>query len=218
MNTILMGTPKIINSLEMTQKKIVTAPGELSIEIYNDKKIGKNNNVIIFNADQNLVKTRVGLKWIYNKFPNINDIINIAEIVPINEMILKNHILIPKRILSLSDSPIEWNLEIKIPSILIHQSSQDALRNTIYENNLDFIYGDVLSINQLHNNARIMNELKNYNICDGLNNLAYIVNEFAEINKISIFNFFIGSPSKYILNKKLNINLIIKCLLNKIYQ
>lgn len=218
MNTILIGTPKIINSLGIKEKKIVHAPGELSIEIYNDKKIGKNNNVIIFNADQNLVKTRVGLKWIYNKFPNINDIINIAEIVPINEMILKNHILIPKRILSLCDSPIEWNLEIKIPSILIHQSSQDALRNTIYENNLDFIYGDVLSINQLHNNARIMNELKNYNICDGLNNLAYIVNEFAEINKISIFNFFIGSPSKYILNKKLNINLIIKCLLNKIYQ
>ena len=89
MNTILIGTPKIINSFGIKEKKIVNAPWELSIEIYNDKKIGKNNNVIIFNADQNLVKTRVGLKWIYNKFPNINDIINIAEIVPINEMILK---------------------------------------------------------------------------------------------------------------------------------
>ena len=68
---------------------------------------------------------------------------------------------------------------------------QESLRNTIYKNKLEFIKGDEVSIKQLHNNARIMNKLNNYNICDGLNNLAYIVNEFAEIKKSSIFNFFI---------------------------
>ncbi len=218
MNTILISSTEIIDSLEIKYKKLVPAPGELKIEIYPKEKRGKKNNIIIIHANHDLVKTKVGLRWINSKFPKINEIINIGKVIPVNQMILKNHILIPNQILSLYDSPIEWNRGIKIPSIIINQLNQNILREAIYENNLDFIYGDVLSINPIHENERILKELKSSKICDGVNNLVYTVNEFAEINKIPIFNILIGSPDKYILNKKLNINLIIDHILNQLYK
>jgi hypothetical protein len=213
MNELLIGNKKLINSLGIKTKKNIYAPGNLIFESFYNNVL--NNYGTIFQLKNDLVHTKVGLKWALNKFPKLNKIIYIGEVVPVNTLILKNHIIIANKILSLDDAPIEWNLDTKISSLVTNSENKQIIRNSINKNNLDFMYGDILSINPLHQNPRTLQELKSSNICDAIDNLSFIINEFAKINQLSIFNIFIGTPESYILNKKLDVKLITDHIFSK---
>ena len=213
MNELLIGNKKLINSLGIKTKKNIYAPGNLIFESFYNNVL--NNYGTIFQLKNDLVHTKVGLKWALNKFPKLNKIIYIGEVVPVNTLILKNHIIIANKILSLDDAPIEWNLDTKISYLVTNSENKQIIRNSINKNNLDFMYGDILSINPLHQNPRTLQELKSSNICDAIDNLSFIINEFAKINQLSIFNIFIGTPESYILNKKLDVKLITDHIFSK---
>ena len=132
----------------------------------------------------------VGLKWIMKNF-KITSIIFFDYVQPINDNLLGNHIFIPKKISSINDPPLEWSNSPLINKIETDYKINKKIRRVVYETNYDFLYGNILSIEEKFISDTIINELRDLNYFDALNNLIFSVNKFANINKIDIYNICI---------------------------
>jgi len=110
---------------------------------------------------------------------------------PVNNNLLGNHIIIPKKIYSINDPPLEWSNSPLINNIQINSAINNKIRKVIYETNYDFLYGNILSIDEKFINDTTINELRNLNYFDAHNNLIFSINKFAIKNEIDIYNICI---------------------------
>ncbi|MFL2677470.1 MAG: hypothetical protein ACJ0HA_03295, partial [Dehalococcoidia bacterium] len=69
------------------------------------------------------------------------------------------------------------------------------LRKVIHETNYDFLYGNILSIDEKFINTNTVDELRDLGYFDALNNLIFSINKFAIKNEIDIYNICIGKTN-----------------------
>ena len=159
------------------------------------------DDVIIFNCNDSKIELMVGLKWIKSNY-DINLIIFFDYVDSINNNILENHLIIPNYISCLDDLPLEWGNNPYFDALKVKDSLNKKIRKVIYKTNLDFFYGNILSIDSNIINETLINELNNLGKFDAHNNLIFTCNKFAVDNEIDIYNICVGRP----LSKK-NFNL-----------
>tara|TARA_B100000579_G_scaffold182335_1_gene148559 strand:+ start:694 stop:1320 length:627 start_codon:yes stop_codon:yes gene_type:complete len=163
--------------------------GQVDLIIGNS--ISLKDEVIYFKSSGSKVELRVGLKWICKNY-EITSIIFFDYVSPINNNLLENHFIIPKKITSIDDPPLEWSNNPLIDSLEANITTNSKIRKVIFETNFDFLYGNILSIDEQFINENIINELKNLGQFDAINNLAFSLNKFANENNIDIYNICIG--------------------------
>tara|TARA_S200000501_G_scaffold279453_1_gene263486 strand:+ start:523 stop:1149 length:627 start_codon:yes stop_codon:yes gene_type:complete len=184
--------------IKLKNIKKLKAVGEL--DLISGNSILLKDEVLFFKSKGSKVELRVLLKWLKKNF-NITSIIFFDFVKPINNNLLGNHIIIPKKLFSIEDPPLEWSNNPLINNIEIDSKISKKIRKVIYSTNYDFLYGDILSIDKKSFNATVINELRGLNSFDGLNYLIYTANKFAKENNIDIYNICIGS-SKNMANLK----------------
>ena len=183
------------NSIDLKQQinlkntKKIKSIGELDLTISNS--ISLKDEVLNFKTKESKLELLVGLNWIVNNY-DISSIIFFDYIYPINDNLLGNHIVIPNTLFSIDDPVLEWGSNPLIKKIEINASQNKKIRNIIHHTNFDFIYGDLLSIDDKFISASSIQELKDLNKFEGLNNLIFTANKFANQNKIDIYNITIG--------------------------
>ena len=153
-----------------------------------------NDDVIIFKSNGSKIEMMVALKWLKLNF-DVNSIIFFDYVDAINKNVLENHLIIPKKISSLNDLPLEWGNNPYIENIMVKNLLNKKIRNVIFNNNLDFFYGNILSIDSNIVNKTIITELNNLHKFDAYNNLIFICNKFVNDNNIDIYNICPGRPS-----------------------
>jgi len=156
--------------------------------------VGLKDDVIIFKSNGSKIEMMVALKWAKLNF-DVNSIIFFDYVDAINRDVLENHLIIPREVLSLNDLPLEWGNNPYIEKIMVKNSQNKKIRNVIFNNNLDFIYGNILSMDSHLVNKTVITELNNLNKFDAYNNLIFICNKFANDNNIDIYNICPGRPS-----------------------
>ena len=156
--------------------------------------VGLKDDVIIFKSNGSKIEMMVALKWAKLNF-DVNSIIFFDYVDAINRNVLENHLIIPREVSSLNDLPLEWGNNPYIEKIMVKNSQNKKIRNVIFNNNLDFIYGNILSMDSHLVNKTIITELNNLNKFDAYNNLIFICNKFANDNNIDIYNICPGRPS-----------------------
>ncbi len=152
------------------------------------------DDVIIFKSNGSKIEMMVALKWAKLNF-DLNSIIFFDYVDAINKEVLENHLIIPREVSSLNDLPLEWGNNPYIEKIMVKNSLNKKIRNVIFNNNLDFFYGNILSMDSNIINKTIINELSNLNKFDAYNNLIFICNKFANEKNIDIYNICPGRPS-----------------------
>ena len=172
--------------------------GELDLIIGNS--IILKDEIIHFKIKESKIELLVGLNWIKNNY-DISLIIFFDYVTPINNDLLGNHIIIPKKIFSIDDPPLEWNSNPLVKKIEINIKKNNTIRKAIHETNYDFYYGDILSIDKKFINTSSIKELSDLNYFDGINYFIFNSNKFANENKIDIYNICIAK-TKYMLKLK----------------
>ncbi|MFL2642671.1 MAG: hypothetical protein ACJ0GV_04025 [Dehalococcoidia bacterium] len=185
-------------SLKNTKK--IKSVGELDLTISNS--VSLKDEVISFKSKGSKTELLVGLKWVKNNF-DISSIIFFDYIEPINMNLLVNHIIIPLRLFSIDDPPLEWSNNPLINKIEINTLINKKIRKIIYDTNFDFFYGDILSIDKKFINTQVVDELRDLNNFDGLNHLIFTSNKFANENNIEIYNLCICKTNPMV-NLKFN--------------
>ena len=175
--------------INLKNTKKIKSIGELDLTI--SSSISLNDEVLNFKTKESKLELLVGLNWIVNNY-DISSIIFFDYIYPINNNLLGNHIVIPNTLFSIDDPVLEWGSNPLINKIEINASQNKKIRNIVHHTNFDFIYGDLLSIDDKFVSSSSIQELKNLNKFEGLNNLIFTANKFANQNKIDIYNITIG--------------------------
>ena len=183
------------NQINLKNNKRIKSIGELDLTISNS--ISLRDEVLNFKTKESKLELLVGLNWIVNNY-DISSIIFFDYIHPINNNLLGNHIVIPNTLFSIDDPVLEWGSNPLINKIEISASKNKKIRNIIHNTNFDFIYGDLLSIDDKFINASSIQELKDLNKFEGLNNLIFTANKFAIQNKIDIYNITIGKTKSMV--------------------
>ena len=189
------------NSIDLKQQinlkntKNIKSIGELDLAISNS--ISLKDEVLNFKTKESKLELLVGLDWIVNNY-DISSIIFFDYIYPINDNLLGNHIVIPNTLFSIDDPVLEWGSNPLINKIEINASQNKKIRNIMHHTNFDFIYGDLLSIDDKFISTSSIQELKDLNKFEGLNNLIFTANKFANQNKIDIYNITIGKTKSMV--------------------
>ena len=176
----------------------VQSIGEIDLTISNS--ISLKDEVLNFKVKDSKLELFVGLDWIKSNY-NISSIIFFDYIHPINNNLLGNHVVIPKIIFCIDDPPLEWGNNPLISKIEINTPQSKKIRNIVHQDNYDFTYGNILSVDNKFITASSIKELSDSNLFDGLNNLIFTANKFANENKIEIYNKTIVK-TKYMTNLK----------------
>ncbi len=176
------------NHIKLKNIQKIKSVGEL--DLFKANSLTLKDEVISFKAKSSEIFLMTGLKWIKKKF-KISSIIFIDYVNPVNNNLLGNHIIIPKKIYSINDPPLEWSNSPLINNIQINSAINNKIRKVIYETNYDFLYGNILSIDEKFINDTTINELRNLNYFDAHNNLIFSINKFAIKNEIDIYNICI---------------------------
>ena len=166
--------------------------GEL--DLFKANSLSLKDEVISFKANSSEIYLITGLKWIKKKF-KISSIIFLDYVYPVNNNLLGNHIIIPKKIYSINDPPLEWSNSPLINKIQTKSTINKKLRKVIHETNYDFLYGNILSIDEKFINTNTIDELRDLGYFDALNNLIFSINKFAIKNEIDIYNICIGKTN-----------------------
>jgi hypothetical protein len=192
---IIVTTNKINlkNHIKLKNIEKIKSVGEL--DLFKANSLSLKDEVISFKANDSEIYLMTGLKWIKKKF-KISSIIFFDYVYPINDNLLGNHIIIPKKIYSIHDPPLEWSSNPLINKIQINSNINKKIRKTIYETNYDFLYGNILSIDKKFIYDTTINELKDLGYFDAINNLIFSINKFANENEIDIYNICIGKTNK----------------------
>ena len=169
--------------------------GELDLIMGNS--IILKDELIHFKIKESKIELLVGLNWIKNNY-DISLIIFFDYVTPINNDLLGNHIIIPKKIFSIDDPPLEWNSNPLVKKIEINIKKNNTIRKAIHETNYDFYYGDILSIDKKFINPSSIKELRDLNYFDGINYFIFSSNKFANENKIDIYNICIGKTNSMV--------------------
>jgi len=151
------------------------------------------DEVIIFKCNDSKIELMVGLKWIKSNY-DINSIIFFDYVDSINKNVLENHLIIPLNILCLDDLPIEWGDNPYLDEVKVKNSLNNKIRKVIHKTNIDFFYGNILSIDSKIINQTLINELSSLGKFDAHNNLIFTCNKFADDNEIDIYNICVGRP------------------------
>ena len=183
------------NQINLKNNKRIKSIGELDLTISNS--ISLRDEVLNFKTKESKLELLVGLNWIVNNY-DISSIIFFDYIHPINNNLLGNHIVIPNTLFSIDDPVLEWGSNPLINKIEISASKNKKIRNIIHNTNFDFIYGDLLSIDDKFISTSSIQELKDLNKFEGLNNLIFTANKFANQNKIDIYNITIGKTKSMV--------------------
>ena len=133
------------------------------------------DDVIIYKCNGSKIEMMVALKWIKLNF-DINSIIFFDYVDAINKDVLENHLIIPKEISCLDDLPLEWGNNPYIENIISKNSPNKKIRTVVYNANLDFFYGNIISIDSNIVNKTLINELNNLDKFDAYNNLIFTCN------------------------------------------
>ena len=176
------------NHIKLKNIEKIKSVGEL--DLFKANSLSLKDEVISFKANSSEIYLMTGLKWIKKKF-KISSIIFLDYVNPVNNNLLGNHIIIPKKIYSINDPPLEWSNSPLINNIQINSAINNKIRKVIYETNYDFLYGNILSIDEKFINDTTINELRNLNYFDAHNNLIFSINKFAIKNEIDIYNICI---------------------------
>ena len=163
--------------------------GQMDLMIGNS--ISLKDEIIYFKSSGSKVELIVALKWI-SKIHEITSIIFFDYVKPINNNLLGNHFIIPKKITSIEDPPLEWSSDPLIDSLETNLSINLKIRKVISETNFDFLYGNILSMDKQFINENIINELNKLDQFDATNSLIFNTNKFANENNIDIYNICIG--------------------------
>tara|TARA_Y100000996_G_scaffold380173_1_gene333888 strand:- start:91 stop:717 length:627 start_codon:yes stop_codon:yes gene_type:complete len=192
---IIVTTNKINlkNHIKLKNIEKIKSVGEL--DLFKANSLSLKDEVILFKSNNSEIYLMTGLKWIKKKF-KISSIIFLDYVYPVNDNLLGNHIIIPKKIYSINDPPLEWSNNPLINKIQINSSINKKLRKVIYETNYDFLYGNILSIDEKFINDTTIHELRDLSYFDALNNLVFSINKFAIKNEIDIYNICIGKTNK----------------------
>ena len=181
------------NHIKLKNIEKIKSVGEL--DLFKANSLSLKDEVILFKSNNSEIYLMTGLKWIKKKF-KISSIIFLDYVYPVNDNLLGNHIIIPKKIYSINDPPLEWSNNPLINKIQINSSINKKLRKVIYETNYDFLYGNILSIDEKFINDTTIHELRDLSYFDALNNLVFSINKFAIKNEIDIYNICIGKTNK----------------------
>ena len=177
------------NHIKLKNIEKIKSVGEL--DLFKANSLSLKDEVISFKANSSEIYLITGLKWIKKKF-KISSIIFLDYVYPVNNNLLGNHIIIPKKIYSINDPPLEWSNSPLINNIQINSAINNKIRKVIYETNYDFLYGNILSIDEKFINTNTVDELRDLGYFDALNNLIFSINKFAIKNEIDIYNICIG--------------------------
>ena len=181
------------NHIKLKNIEKIKSVGEL--DLFKANSLSLKDEVILFKSNNSEIYLMTGLKWIKKKF-KISSIIFLDYVYPVNDNLLGNHIIIPKKIYSINDPPLEWSNNPLINKIQINSSINKKLRKVIYETNYDFLYGNILSIDEKFINTNTIDELRDLSYFDAINNLIFSINKFAIKNEIDIYNICIGKTNK----------------------
>ena len=192
---------RIEDSLELSGLKSADSPGEMEIYIANSRVL--RDEVLLFKCNESKVQCRVGIKWSLDNFKEIRSSVFIGLIDPINSSILKNHILIANKLSNIDQPELEWSKEISADSIKINSKQQKIIRYATHKSNLDFLYGEIVSLNKNDYSNHIVQELKSSSKFDAINNLCFTVNEILISKKIYTYNILVGNPKEYTHSKKI---------------
>ena len=177
------------NHIKLKNIEKIKSIGEL--DLFKANSLSLKDEVISFKANSSEIYLITGLKWIKKKF-KISSIIFLDYVYPVNNNLLGNHIIIPKKIYSINDPPLEWSNSPLINKIQTKSTINKKLRKVIHETNYDFLYGNILSIDEKFINTNTIDELRDLGYFDALNNLIFSINKFAIKNEIDIYNICIG--------------------------
>ena len=165
--------------------------GEMNFSV--GTSVPLKDEIIIFKCNDSKIEVMVGLKWVISNF-DINSIIFFDYVNSINNNVLENHLIIPKDVSCLNDLPLEWGNNPYLDKVKVKDSHNKKIRKVIYKTNLDFFYGNILSVDSNIINETLLNELNNLGKFDAHNNLIFTCNKFAYDNEIDIYNICLGKP------------------------
>ena len=94
------------NHIKLKNIQKIKSVGEL--DLFKANSLTLKDEVISFKAKSSEIFLMTGLKWIKKKF-KISSIIFLDYVNPVNNNLLGNHIIIPKKIYSINDPPLEWS-------------------------------------------------------------------------------------------------------------
>ena len=180
------------NHIKLKNIEKIKSVGEL--DLFKANSLTLKDEVISFKAKSSEIFLMTGLKWIKKKF-KISSIIFLDYVNPVNNNLLGNHIIIPKKIYSINDPPLEWSSSPLVNKIQTKSTINKKLRKVIHETNYDFLYGNILSIDEKFINTNTVDELRDLGYFDALNNLIFSINKFAIKNEIDIYNICIGKTN-----------------------
>ena len=180
------------NHIKLKNIEKIKSVGEL--DLFKANSLSLKDEVISFKANSSEIYLITGLKWIKKKF-KISSIIFLDYVYPVNNNLLGNHIIIPKKIYSINDPPLEWSSSPLVNKIQTKSTINKKLRKVIHETNYDFLYGNILSIDEKFINTNTIDELRDLGYFDALNNLIFSINKFAIKNEIDIYNICIGKTN-----------------------
>ncbi len=180
------------NHLNTKNVEKLESIGELNF--FKGTSVPLKDEVIIFKCNDSKIEMMVGLKWVKANF-DLNLIIFFDYVDPISINVLENHLIIPEEVSCLNDLPLEWGNNPYVDVVKVKNSHNKKIRKSVHKTNLDFFYGNIISIDSNIINETLIKELNNLNKFDAHNNLIFTCNKFANDNEIDIFNICIGKPS-----------------------
>ena len=180
------------NHLNTKNVEKLESIGEMNF--FKGTSVPLKDEVIIFKCNDSKIEMMVGLKWVKANF-DLNLIIFFDYVDPISINVLENHLIIPEEVSCLNDLPLEWGNNPYVDVVKVKNSHNKKIRKSVHKTNLDFFYGNIISIDSNIINETLIKELNNLNKFDAHNNLIFTCNKFANDNEIDIFNICIGKPS-----------------------
>ena len=180
------------NHLNTKNVEKIESIGELNF--FKGTSVPLKDEVIIFKCNDSKIEMMVGLKWVKSNF-DLNLIIFFDYVDPISINVLENHLIIPEEVSCLNDLPLEWGNNPYVDVVKVKNSHNKKIRKSVHKTNLDFFYGNIISIDSNIINETLIKELNNLNKFDAHNNLIFTCNKFANDNEIDIYNICIGKPS-----------------------
>ena len=180
------------NHLNTKNVEKLESIGELNF--FKGTSVPLKDEVIIFKCNDSKIEMMVGLKWVKANF-DLNLIIFFDYVDPISINVLENHLIIPEEVSCLNDLPLEWGNNPYVDVVKVKNSHNKKIRKSVHKTNLDFFYGNIISIDSNIINETLIKELNNLNKFDAHNNLIFTCNKFANDNEIDIYNICIGKPS-----------------------
>ena len=179
------------NHLSTKNVEKLESIGEMNF--FKGTSVPLKDEVIIFKCSDSKIELKVGLNWIKSNY-DINAIIFFDYVDSINNNVLENHLIIPNRISCLDDLPLEWGNNPYFNVLKVKEYFNKKIRKVVHKTNLDFFYGNILSIDSNIINETIISELNNQGKFDAHNNLIFTCNKFAVDNEIDIYNVCLGRP------------------------